>query len=307
MSPEGAVHLHRAGPVARITFDRPAARNAMTMAMYDALEGHLHALAAEATGTGAAGLEAPPPDAASREGGTPDADGRAAAPLRVVVLRGAGGAFVAGTDIAHFTGFEGREDGVRYERRLEEVVGALEALPLPTLAVVEGAAMGGGLVLAAACDLRVSTPDARFGAPIARTVGNCLSVANVARLVAHLGPSRTRTLLLLAGSLDAEEALRCGFVHEVVEPGVLDERVDALCARLASLAPLTLRAAKEAVRRVSSRAAGEGTPRGGGDGAGPDGTGDGDDDLLRLVYGSADFREGVRAFLAKESPRWEGR
>lgn len=303
MSPEGAVHLHRAGPVARITFDRPAARNAMTMAMYDALEGHLHALAAEATGTGAAGLEAPPPDAASREGGTPDADGRAAAPLRVVVLRGAGGAFVAGTDIAHFTGFEGREDGVRYERRLEEVVGALEALPLPTLAVVEGAAMGGGLVLAAACDLRVSTPDARFGAPIARTVGNCLSVANVARLVAHLGPSRTRTLLLLAGSLDAEEALRCGFVHEVVEPGVLDERVDALCARLASLAPLTLRAAKEAVRRVSSRAAGEGTPRGGGDGA----VRAGDDDLLRLVYGSADFREGVRAFLAKESPRWEGR
>jgi enoyl-CoA hydratase len=268
VSPDGAVHLRRAGAVARITFDRPAARNAMTMAMYDALEGHLEALAVEVG-------RAPP--------------GADPAPLRVVVLRGAGGAFVAGTDIAHFTAFEGGDDGVRYERRLEEVVGTLEALPLPTMAVVEGAAMGGGLILAAACDLRVCTPDARFGAPIARTVGNCLSVANVARLVAHLGPSRTRALLLLAGTLDAAEARGCGFVQEVVEAGALEERVGELCARLASLSPLTLRATKEAVRRVTAVAAADG------------------DDLVRQVYGSADFRRGVRAFLAKERPEWEGR
>jgi len=267
--PEGAVHLHREGTVAHITFHRPASRNAMTMGMYDALEAHLEALAAEVR--------------RSDDDGPP--------PPRVVVLRGAGGSFVAGTDIGHFTGFRGGDDGVRYERRMEEVVGTLEALPLPTVAVVEGAAMGGGLILAAACDLRVCTPDARFGVPIARTVGNCLSLANVARLVAHLGPSRTQALLLLADLLDAPRAHAAGFVHEVVEADALEARLEAVCARVASHAPLTLRASKEAVRRVTAAvtAAAQG------------------DDLIRQVYGSADFRRGVGAFLAKESPEWEGR
>lgn len=258
--PRGSVRLERQGPVARITVHRPDARNAMTMAMYGELGGHLRSLSE-------------PGDA------------------RVVVLRGSEGSFVAGTDIAHFTGFAGAEDGIAYERAMEEVVGELERLPLPTLAVVEGAAVGGGLILAAACDLRVCTPDARFGAPIARTVGHGLSVANHARLVAHFGPGRTKAMLLLAELMDAAGAHAAGFVHEVVEPGLLDHRVGQLCKRLASNAPLTLRVTREAVARVLERAR----------------PGESDEDLLRVVYGSRDFREGVRAFLAKEPPAWEGR
>ncbi|GMV04922.1 MAG: enoyl-CoA hydratase [Gemmatimonadota bacterium] len=256
----GSVRLERRGPVARVTFHRPEARNAMTMAMYGELRAHLATLAA--------------------------ADG-----LRAVVLRGAGGSFVAGTDIAHFTDFTSAEDGVAYEAGMEEVVGALEALPVPTLAVVEGAAMGGGLILAAACDVRLCTPDARFGMPIARTVGHGLSVANHARLVAHLGPGRTKAMLLLAAFLGAEEAREAGFVHQVVTPAALDETVERLAGRMASHAPLTLRVTKEAVARVLERAR-------------PD---QDDADLLRVVYGSRDFQKGVRAFLDKGTPEWEGR
>ena len=262
-TPEGAVHLERRGAVARVTFDRPAARNAMTMAMYGQLRAHLGSLAAE-------------------EG------------IRVVVLRGAGGAFVAGTDIAHFTGFTSADDGIAYERTMEEVVRTLETLPIPTLAVVEGAAVGGGLILAAACDVRVCTPDARFGMPIARTVGHGLSVANHARLVAHLGPARTKAMLFLADFLGADDARAAGFVHEVTDAGALDERVDALCRRIASHAPLTLQVTKEAVDRVLRRAHPE----------------DDDEELIRRVYGSRDFRAGVRAFLDKAdtgTPEWEGR
>jgi enoyl-CoA hydratase/carnithine racemase len=170
----------------------------------------------------------------------------------------------------------------------------LEALPIPTLAVVEGAAVGGGLILAAACDVRVCTPDARFGMPIARTVGHGLSVANHARLVAHLGPGRTKAMVFLAELLGADDARAAGFVHEVVGHGTLDDEVDALCRRIASHAPLTLRVTKEAVHRVMARAH-------------PD---DDDAELLRRVYGSHDFRAGVEAFLDKSKrgrTEWEGR
>ncbi len=256
---EGTVRLERRGAVAWVTFDRPQARNAMTMEMYASLRGHLRRVA------GAEGL-------------------------RAVVLRGAGGSFVAGTDIAHFEGFDSSEDGVAYERAMEDVIRTLESLPVPTVALVEGAAVGGGLILAAACDLRVCTPDARFGVPIARTVGHGLSVANHARLLAHFGPGRTKALLLLGELLDADEARSAGFVHRVLDTGEVDEGVERLCRRLASHAPLTLRVTKEAVRRV------QGVTRI-----------DGDDDLLRVVYGSRDFKHGVRSFLDKHPPQWEGR
>lgn len=257
---DGRVRLERRGATASITFDRPEARNAMTPAMYERLRTHIAAVGED-------------------EG------------VRVVVLRGAGGSFVAGTDIAHFTGFTSPEDGIGYERAMEDVVQELERLPLPTLAVVQGAAVGGGLILAAACDVRVCTPGASFGMPIARTVGHSLSVANYARLVAHLGPGRTKAMVFLAEPLRAEDARAAGFVHEVVDAEELEGRVDELCRRMASHAPLTLRVTKEAVARVLARAR-------------PD---EDDADLLRLVYGSRDFRAGVRAFLEKTTPEWEGR
>ena len=254
----GTVRFERRDTTAIITFDRPSARNAMTWSMYEQLE--------EALGR----VES-------------DAD------LRVVVLRGAGGQFIAGTDIAQFTDFTSADDGVAYERRLESVLTKLESVPVATVAAVHGFAVGGGLALATACDLRICTPDARFGVPIAKTVGNCLSMANYARLVANLGAARTKALLFTADFMSAEEARTLGFVVGVIEPDTFDAALNDLCARIATHAPVTLQVTREAVRRIVGHVASDG------------------DDLVRQAYGSHDFHEGVAAFVAKRAPRWEGR
>jgi enoyl-CoA hydratase len=242
-----------------VTFDRPAARNAMTWRMYEQL--------AEACAR------------IQREDG-----------LRVAVFRGAGGkSFIAGTDIAQFQAFRSGEDGIAYESRMEGYLAAIEALPVPTLAVIEGFAIGGGLAIAAACDLRIATPGARFGVPIARTLGNCLSMANYARLVAALGASRAKRVLLLAENLTAEEALAGGFLSEIVAPTDLDRRVAELTDRLSHHAPVTMRVSKEAIRRLLHAGL-------------PDG-----DDLVRACYGSDDFRIGAAAFVEKRAPQWTGK
>jgi enoyl-CoA hydratase/carnithine racemase len=204
--------------------------------------------------------------------------------VRVLVLRGAGGkAFVAGTDIAQFTAFESGEDGLEYEATIDRIVGRLEAVRKPTVAVVDGYAMGSGLALSAACDLRVCTPEAKFGLPIARTVGNCLSMANYARLVALLGEARVKEIVFLARTVEAPEALALGLATEIVEADGLEAHVDELCSRLASHAAVTLWATKEALRRL--RAAGV-----------PDG-----DDIVRATYASEEFRRTVAAFLEKRA------
>jgi enoyl-CoA hydratase len=257
---DGEVRYSRDGGVATVIFDRPAARNAMTWRMYEQL------------GEACARIR-------SEDG------------LRLAVFRGAGGkAFVAGTDIAQFIAFRSADDGIAYEAKMEGYIGGLESLPVPTLAVIEGFAIGGGLAIAAAaCDLRIATPGARFGVPIARTLGNCLSVANYARLVAALGAPRAKRMLLLAENLSAEEALACGFLSELVEPSDLDRRIAELSQRLTRHAPVTMRVTKEAIRRILHAGL-------------PDG-----DDLVRACYGSDDFRIGVTAFVEKREPQWTGK
>ncbi|HSL00713.1 MAG TPA: enoyl-CoA hydratase/isomerase family protein [Rubrobacteraceae bacterium] len=251
--------FERRGSTAFITFNRPEARNAMTWEMYDALF------------------------ACCEEVDADDA-------VRVLVLRGAGDkAFVAGTDIKQFLEFESGEDGVVYEERMERIVGRLETVRKPTVAVIDGYAIGGGLAIAAVSDLRVCTPEAKFGMPIARTLGNCLSVENYARLVALLGPARTKALIFTARMISAEEALAAGFATEVVPREELDGRVEELCVALASHAPITLRVTKEAVRRLTLAGL-------------PD-----VNDLVVETYGSADFRKGVEAFVEKRRPKWSGR
>ena len=234
--------------------------NAMTWAMYDALI-----------------------EACERV----DAD----ADLRTFVIRAVGGAFCTGTDISQFESFSSRNDGIEYERRLEQCVARLEAVKVPTIAQVEGLAAGGGCAIALACDMRVCTPAARFGVPIARTLGNGLSYENCARLVEHFGLPRTRSLLLTGGFIDASEAHACGAVTRMAEPGEIASVVEEWCAAIARNAPLTIKEAKTALTELSA------------------GRRKGSDEVANLVadcYASADFREGVTAFLAKRPPRFTG-
>ncbi|GAA2204235.1 enoyl-CoA hydratase [Nonomuraea monospora] len=246
------------GPVLRVTFNRPAQHNALTWAMWDGLY-----------------------DACERADADPS--------VRLLTLSGAGGrAFVAGTDIAQFSSFTDGDDGIAYERKVQRVIDRLEQVRVPTVAVVEGYCVGGGLVVAAACDLRLSVPGSRFGAPIARTLGNCLSMNTYSLLVHHLGPARTLDMLLRARMFTGEEAHAAGFVAELCEPDALAARQAEVEERLLSHAPLSMWAAKEAVRRL--RVANL-----------PDG-----DDLVATVFGSADFHAAVPAFLAKEKITWQG-
>jgi enoyl-CoA hydratase len=246
--------------VAWVIVDRPAARNAMTFAMWERLR-----------------------DAARELDADPD--------VRAVVITGAGeSAFVAGTDIAEFRAFRGADDGIAYEARMHAVIAALDAIRVPTVAAIAGACTGGGVSIAATCDLRIGAPSARVGVPIARTLGNAISLRNIARVSALIGLDAVKALLLTATLLNADEAQRAGFLTEVVlENDALHPRAQEAAESIAALAPLTLRVTKEMARRLRDAA-----PL-------PD-----DEDLIRLCYGSKDFREGLTAFLEKRRPSWSG-
>ncbi|MDP2075359.1 enoyl-CoA hydratase/isomerase family protein [Hydrogenophaga sp.] len=257
-SDTGEVTLHLEAGVASVVFNRPQARNAMTWGMYEQLTAIAGALKADAS-------------------------------VRAVVFRGAGGqAFVAGTDIEQFTAFKTGEDGVAYERQIEACVELLCGLPMPTVAVVEGWCVGGGLAIATACDFRLATPGAKFGVPIAKTLGNCLSIQNVARLRAAFGHQRVKRMLMLAEFIDAAEALACGYLHGIDAPEAIESAASALVQRLIALAPVTQRVSKAALDRLVTHDLAEA------------------DDLIRAAYASADFHEGVAAFVAKRPPVWSG-
>ncbi|MBP1179675.1 enoyl-CoA hydratase/isomerase family protein [Methylobacterium sp. PvR107] len=252
--------------IARIVLNRPQARNAMTFAMYQGLITCCEAIAENPA-------------------------------VKALIITGAGDkAFAAGTDIAQFRNFNTAEDALGYERFMDRVLGTLERLRVPTIAAIAGACTGGGAAIAAACDLRVATQDARFGFPIARTLGNCLSQGNLKRLSGLIGPARVKDIIFTARLVGAEEALSIGLVSEVVADRLaLTERVDALARLLAGHAPLTMQATKEGLRRLAEEEApAEGQSHPG-------------DDLILMCYMSQDFREGMEAFLGKRTPEWSGR
>jgi enoyl-CoA hydratase len=241
--------------IGHVTLNRPQARNALTFPMYERL-------AEIAADPGA---------------------------VRAVIITGSGDkAFAAGTDINQFRDFRSAEDAMEYEARIDRVLGAVERCPVPTIAAIAGACTGGGAAIAAACDLRIAAANARFGFPIARTLGNCLSMSNIARLSALVGPARVIEMIFTARLYTAAEALSAGLVTEVLpDQAALEARAVDLATLLAGHAPLTMRATREALRRLR-------------DSLPPD------EDLIRLCYTSEDFREGMDAFLNKRPPVWRG-
>jgi len=244
------------GSVGVVTFNRPDARNALTWDMYDALVAACDT--AEAAGT-----------------------------VRVLIIRGAGGAFAAGTDISQFREFATGEAGVAYERRLDAVIDRIEQLGIPTIAEVDGAAVGGGCAIALACDFRLCSDRARFGVPVARTLGNCLSMANTARMVDLLGVAVTKDLLLSGRLMDADEAHQRGLATLVLPVDRLGSETIKMAAELSARAPSTIKATKAMLLRLREHR----QP--------PAGLAD---DLLRACYGSDAFKEGVAAFLQGRSP-----
>lgn len=243
-----------------ITFNRPEARNALTFAMYEEL---------------------------ARLCGTVPTDGS----VRAAVIAGAGGkAFAAGTDMTQFRAFETEQDALDYETEINRVLTAVDTCPVPTVAAIHGACTGGGASIAAACDIRIASAQLKFGFPIARTLGNCLNAANLARLTELVGAGRVRELIFTARLMAAEEALAAGLVSEVLpDEEALLARAGALAEHLAGMAPLTLRATKEAMRRNRAALVVE------------------DSDLIAMCYMSRDFRHGLESFLAKTKPEWSGR
>jgi enoyl-CoA hydratase/carnithine racemase len=260
-APADELIVERRGATVWITFNRPQARNALTWNMYDRLEEACHEVDADRS-------------------------------VRAVVFTGAGGqAFVAGTDIGQFRAFKTAQDALDYEARGNLVMRTIESVRVPTIAAIAGPCTGAGAAIAACCDLRIGSPSARYGFPIARTLGNCLSMANYTRAAALIGFARLKDMIMRARLMDAQEMLACGLLSEITpDEEALPGRAQALAEEAGSLAPLTLWATKEALRRVRDTMM-------------PDGA---DSDLIIACYTSRDFKEGVEAFLAKRKPRWTG-
>ncbi len=263
MSADAASHILyeiRDG-IGLVTLNRPAQRNALTFEMYARLAEICRTIPADGS-------------------------------VRALIITGAGPkAFAAGTDISLFRDFKTPEQGIAYEQKADAHFTAIEACPVPTIAAIAGACTGGGAGIAVCCDIRLAAADMKYGFPIARTLGNCLSAATLARLVAAIGEPRVVELIFTSRLMPADEALRIGLVSEVLpDHASLMARAQALAETLKGHAPLTMSVTKELLRRMRQAMAKVD-----------------DADLVAKVYTSEDFREGLTSFLAKRPAQWTGR
>lgn len=258
---DGNLAISLNGSLVTATLNRPAARNAMTFEMYEGLA-----------------------DLCREIDGDPS--------IRALIITGAGSkAFSSGTDISQFSVFDKAEDGWAYEERMERVLSAIESCRVPTIAAVSGACTGGGAAIAACCDIRITTNTLKFGFPIARTLGNCLSLANYQRLVDLIGAARVKDLIFRARLVGSDEALAIGLVSQVVSSHEeLLRCANEIAASIMQHAPLTMQTCKTALLRLRD-----------------EGMAASDKDLIATCYMSEDFREGMTAFFEKRPPRWTGR
>lgn len=248
-------------PLAWVIVNRPAARNALTLAVWRELAERMRTLASQ-----------------------PE--------VRVVIVRGAGDeAFIAGADITEFPA--ARADAAmtaEYDRQTSTALAAIAALPQPVIAMINGLCFGGGCSVALACDLRFAADHARFAVPAAK-LG--LAYPFVDPLVRAVGPAHAADLLLSARALDADEAGRIGLVNRVVPRTQLESVTRDYAARMAEGAPLTLAAHKAAIQEALGSAAERNPAR--------------VHALVARCFNSADYREGVTAFLEKRKPRFTGK
>ncbi len=254
--------IDRAGPIGRVVFSNPEKYNAMSYDMWAGLPGALQAF---------------------------DADPQ----IRLIVLEGAGEkAFVSGADISQF---ESQRTDPQAQARYNEAVDAAYKAPVrcskPVVAKIRGICMGGGLGLAAACDLRFCTEGSRFRMPAGR-LGLGYNVAGVRRFLQVFGLQNTLDIFFSARIFDAGEALRMGFVTRVEAPAAFDAAVNAWCEAVAVNAPLTLRALKKTANALISD---------------PDQRDmDAVNAAIAACGASDDFREGARAFMEKRTPQFQG-
>ena len=259
MSQADDILVARDGLVATITLNRPDKRNALTTGMIARLHGEIERLAT---------------------------DGEA----RAVVLRAAGAAFCAGLDLRELA--EQRAAGAAETHTLEEALHVLEALPQPTIAVVQGDAVAGGCELALHCDLRLAGDAARFSMPLAR-IGLAVPVRLVWKLVETIGQAATRELLFTGEAVDAATAHALGLVNRVVPAADLERTATVLAEQIARNAPLSLRAMKASAQRLAEQR--RAIAR------------DDLEELARQVRASADLQEGLAAQRERRAPVFRGR